>query len=275
MHRDQIIRAATGFALWLLLAPSIFAQTQNVSPSDLGYPLGVGDLVRITVYQQPDMATETRVSERGTISVPLLGPVPVAGMTALQVEDRIASLLTGKGQVRDPQVIVTVMKFNSRQASVLGLVRTPGRYPLEEGVYRLTDVLSLAGGALPDGAETVTIVRTVNGKTQKLEIDLPSLFKTGDFTNNPVIMSGDSIYVARAPVFYIYGEVQKPGAYRLEKDMTLMQAISVGGGLTLRGTDDKVQIRRRKGDGDYHTFRGGLKDRMQADDVIFVRESVF
>jgi polysaccharide export outer membrane protein len=231
--------------------------------------------VRVSVYQQPDMATETRVSELGTITVPLLGPVPVAGVTARRVEDRITLLLKSRGFVRDPQVIVTVVQFNSRQVSVLGLVSRPGRYSLGEGTYRLTDVLALAGGALPDGADTVTLVSSISGKTQKFEIDLPSLFKVGDFTNNPVVMAGDSIYVARAPLFYIYGEVNRPGVFRLDKGMTVMQALSVGGGLTLRGTEKNVQIRRRNASGGYEILKGALNERVQPDDVIFVRESLF
>jgi len=241
----------------------------------LGYPLGVGDVVRVSVYQQPDMATDIRVSELGTITVPLLGPVPVAGVTAKRVEDRIASLLKSRGLVRDPQVIVTVLQFKSRQVSVLGFVSRPGRYALEEGTYRLTDVLALAGGTLLDGADTVTLVRTIGGKTQKLEIDLPSLFKSGDFSANPVILGGDSIYVARAPLFYIYGEVNRPGMFRLDKDINLMQALSMGGGVTQRGTEKNVQIRRRNANGDYDMVKGALNERIQPNDVIFVRESLF
>ena len=242
---------------------------------ELGYPLGVGDVVRVTVFQQPDMATETRVSELGTITVPLLGPVPVEGVTAKRVEDRIALLLKNRGFVRDPQVTVTVLQFKSRQVSVLGLVNRPGRFALEEGVYRLTDVLALAGGALVDGADVVTLVRVVNGKSQKYEIDLPSLFKSGDFAKNPEIKAGDSIYVSRAPQFYIYGEVQRPGTFRLDKDMSVMQALSMGGGLTLRGTEKNMEIRRRDTNGRYTTFKGSLTDLVQPDDVIYVRESLF
>jgi polysaccharide export outer membrane protein len=180
-----------------------------------------------------------------------------------------------RGFVRDPQVNVTVLQFKSRQVSVLGLVNRPGRYSLEEGSYRLTDVLALAGGAEPEAAETVTLVRVVDGKSQKFEIDLPSLFKGGDFSKNPEIRAGDSIYVQRAPIFYIYGEVNRPGAFRIEKDMTLMQALSVGGGITARGTEKNIQIRRRDGSGAYVTYKGSLSDIVQADDVIYVRESLF
>ena len=247
------------------------------TPQELatGYPLGVGDVVKVVVFQQPDLTVETRVSEVGTISVPLLGAVPVGGVTAKRAEDRIAALLKGRGFVRDPQVVVTVLQFKSRQVSVLGLVNRPGRYAMEEGVYRLSDLIAMAGGALPDAADTVTLVRTVGGKSQRYEMDLPALFRAGDFSNNPEIIAGDSIYVARAPVFYIYGEVNRPGMFRLEKDMTVMQALSVGGGVTQRGTDKSVQVRRRDASAQYSVTRASLSDRVQQDDVIFVKESLF
>ena len=249
-----------------------FSSGQELS---LGYVLGVGDVVRISVFQQPDMTTETRVSEAGTITVPLLGPVAVAGATAKRAEERIVALLKSRGFVRDPQVVVTVLQFKSRQVSVLGLVSRPGRYSLEEGVYRLSDVLALAGGALPDGADEVTLVRVIDGKSQKYSVDLPSLFKSGDFTNNPEIIAGDSIYVARAPLFYIYGEVNRPGAFRIEKGMTVMQALSMGGGISPRGTEKNVELRRRDATGQYVTYKGALTDAVQPNDVIFVRESLF
>ena len=241
----------------------------------MGYPLGVGDVVKVVVFQQPDLTVETRVSEVGTISVPLVGAVPVGGVTAKRAEDRIAALLKSRNLVRDPQVVVTVLQFKSRQVAVLGLVTRPGRYPLEEGVYRLSDVVAMAGGALPEAADAVTLVRMVDGKSHKYEIDLPALFRAGDFSNNPEIIAGDSIYVARAPVFYIYGEVNRPGMFRLERDMTVMQAVSVGGGLTLRGTDKSIQVRRRDASAQYTVTKAALGDHVQEDDVIFVKESLF
>jgi polysaccharide export outer membrane protein len=232
--------------------------------------------VRISVFQQPDMATETRVSEVGTITFPLVGAVPVGGGTAKQAEDKIARLLRTRGFVKDPQVNVTILQFKSRQVSVLGSINRPGRYALEEGPYRVTDVLALAGGSSPDGGDIVTLVRLgENNKTIKLDIDLPALFKQGEFANNLEVINGDSIYVARAPVFYIYGEVQRPGAFRLEKDMTIMQALSMGGGLTLRGTEKNMQVRRRDAKGDFTNFKANLTDLLAPNDVIYVRESLF
>ncbi len=264
-------------ALQAPLPASLPAPPEPATPQELalGYPLGTGDVVRVVVFQQSDMTTETRVSEAGTITIPLLGPVPVGGVTAKRAEDRIATLLKSRGLVREPQVVVTVLQFKGRQVSVLGLVSRPGRYALEEGVYRLTDVLALAGGALPDGSELVTVMRVADGKSQRYEIDLPSLFRSGDFSKNPEILAGDSIYVPRAQLFYIYGEVNRPGGFRLEKNMTVMQALSLGGGLTTRGTEKNIQLRRRDASGQYATVKGALTDLVQTDDVIFVRESLF
>ncbi len=272
-QEPAVIAAAAPAAASTPVMPVFEAAT--VQELALGYPIGIGDVLRVTVFQQPDMTTETRVSENGTVTIPLLGPVPVGGVTAKRAEDRIAALLKARGFVRDPQVVVTVLQFKSRQVSVLGLVSRPGRYPLEEGVYRLSDVLALAGGALPDGADTVTLVRVADGKSQRYEVDLPSLFKSGDFSKNPEIVAGDSIYVARAPQFYIYGEVNRPGSFRLDRNVTVMQALSMGGGITLRGTEKNLQIRRRDASGNSVTLKGAHTDPVQPDDVIYVRDSVF
>ena len=244
-------------------------------PGAKSYTLGTGDVVRLAVFQQPDMTTETRVSDAGTITVPLLGPVAVGGGTAKQAEARIAALLRSRGFVRDPQVNVTVLQFKSRQVSVLGYVNRPGRYALEEGSYYITDLLSLAGGVIPGAADDVTLVRTRDGKSERFSINIPRLFNGGDFQSNLEVFANDTLYVDKAPVFYIYGEVQRPGSFRLEKDMSVMQALSVGGGLTPRGTEKNMRLTRRDAQGRAVTLTPSMSDVLQADDVIFVRESLF
>jgi polysaccharide export outer membrane protein len=211
----------------------------------------------------------------GTVTIPLLGAIPVGNVTARRVEERVAAVLKARGLVRDPQVVVTVVQFKSRQVSVLGRVTRPGRYTLEEGSYRLSDVLALAGGPTPDGADTVILVRMRNGQSERQQINVADLFRSGDFSRNPEVAPGDSIYVDRAPLFYIYGEVNRPGAFRLEEGMTVMQALSLGGGLTARGTEKNVQIRRHSANGQYETRKSSLADVLQPDDVVFVRESLF
>lgn len=243
--------------------------------ASMAYLLGTGDMVRVTVFQQPDMTTETRVSEAGTITFPLIGAVSVGGATVKQAEERIASLLRSRGFVKDPQVNVTLIQFKSRQISVLGHVNRAGRYALEDGTYYVTDAIALAGGAAPDAADSVTLVRQRDGKAITLEIDIPALFRSNGAMVNPEVIGGDTIFVDRFQYFYIYGEVQRPGVYRLEKGMTLMQALSVGGGLTLRASKKDIQVNRRGRDGKVMTFTSQLNDPLLPDDVVYVKESLF
>ena|SRR5262245_28605121 len=247
----------------------------GVALGQSGEILGAGDSIRITVFQNPDLTTETRISERGTITFPLIGEVPLAGLTPARAETRIAEhLVKGKFLVR-PQVSVSLIQVRSRQVSVLGQVARPGRYPLDDTSSSLTDILALAGGVSPTGDDNVTVTMKRDGKTTKVDIDVPSMYRTGDMSRNIRMENGDVIYVQRAPVFYIYGEVQRAGSYRLEQGMTVMQALSVGGGVTARGTDRGLKIRRRAPDGELRSIDARLTDLVQPNDVVYVRESLF
>ena len=237
--------------------------------------LGEGDSIRITVFQNPDLATETRISEQGTITFPLIGEVKLAGLTPARAEARIAEqLVKGKFLVR-PQVSVNLVQVRSRQVSVLGQVARPGRYPLDDTSSNLSDILAVAGGISPAGDDKVTVTMKRDGKIVKVDVDVPAMYRTGDLSKNIRLENGDVIFVQRAPVFYIYGEVQRAGSYRLEQGMTVMQALSVGGGVTQRGTDRGLKIRRRGPDGNLRTIDAHLTDLVQADDVVYVRESWF
>jgi len=237
--------------------------------------LGAGDSIRITVFQNPDLTTDTRISERGTITFPLIGEVTLGGLTPAGAEARIARQLIEGKFVLKPQVSLNVVRVRSRQVSVLGQVPHPGRYPLDDTSSSVTDLLALAGGIAPTGDDNVIVMVTRNGKTAKLEINVPTMYRTGDLSQNIQLQSGDTIFVQRAPVFYIYGEIQRAGAYRAEPNMTVMQALSVGGGVTPRGTDRGLKIRRKAEDGTFRTVAAQLTDRVEPDDVIYVRESLF
>ncbi|MCW5626463.1 MAG: polysaccharide export protein EpsE [Burkholderiales bacterium] len=239
------------------------------------YPLGPGDVIRITVFQNPDMTTETRVTDSGSITFPLVGAVDIAGMTASQAEQKIATALKNGGFVLKPQVNVVVSQFRSRQVSVLGYVNRPGRYPLEDQNLKLADVLALAGGVSQMGGDTIIVTRTRGGKEERFNIDIDSTFVFNDIEKNIEVLPGDTFYVPRYPMFYIYGQAQRPGQFRLERNMTVQQALSVGGGVTLRGTEKGLTIRRRDVGGKVETLNVGPADRVMQDDVIYVKESVF
>lgn len=237
--------------------------------------LGPGDNIRVTVFENPDLTTETRISAQGTITFPLLGEVKLAGLTPGAAVARIAAKLKDGKYVRDPQVSINVTQVRSRQVSVLGQVTKPGRYALDDTSCKLTDILAQAGGIAPGGDDIVTVIAVRNGKTEKLEIDVPRIYRTGDQSSNIDVENGDTLFVQRAPVFYIYGEVQHGGAYRLESGLNVMQAVSLGGGVTLRGTERGIKIHRIGPDGTLHKLDVQMSDPVQANDIIYVKESFF
>jgi polysaccharide export outer membrane protein len=237
--------------------------------------LGMGDMVRVSVFRNPELTTEAKVSERGTILFPMIGEVPVAGLTPAQAGARIADKLKSGRYVVNPEVTVSMVQVNSRQVSVLGNVVKPGRYPLDSTNTRLTDFLASAGGIAPTGSDAVTILTNRNGRQEKMEVDLAEMFRNGDLSKNVSLEPGDTIFVQRAPMVYVYGEVQKGGGYRIEPHMTVMQAIAMGGGITPRGTQRGIKITRKDGTGGARDIDARLTDLVQTDDVIYVRESLF
>ncbi len=236
--------------------------------------LGPGDTLRINVYGHSDLSLETRISESGSISYPLIGEVKVAGLSQAAAERKIAGMLERGGYLRKPQVNIAVAQNQSQQVSVLGQVTRPGRYPVD-GTRNLTDILALAGGMTADAGDTVTLVRTRKGETQKEVLNIHEMVKSGEMQKNLKLRTNDVIYVDRAPRFYIYGEVQHPGTYKLERNMTVIQALSVGGGLSPRGTDRGVRLKRRNEDGTLREITARHDDIVQTDDVVYVRESLF
>ena len=236
--------------------------------------IGPGDMVKVTVFRHPDLATDARVNDAGTIPFPLIGEVEVAGLSPQQAARRIADKLTSGKFVVNPEVQVSLAAVNSRQVSVLGNVVKPGRYPIDSINKRVSDFVAAAGGMAAGGADTVTVVQVRDGRETKTDVDLAQMFRGGNLNANMELAPGDTIYVHRAPMIYVYGEVNKAGAYRLEPHMTVMQAIALGGGINARGTERGLQIHRRDG-GNVKKIGARLTDEVRSDDVIYVKESIF
>lgn len=258
--------------LILLLGLAQGAQAQSQGRE---YTLGAGDVVKITVFQNPDLTTETRVSEAGALTFPLVGSVPVGGLSIPAAEQKLAAMLREGGFVLQPQINMLVVKIAGSQVAVLGHVNRPGRYPLETLNSRVSDVLALAGGITQVGSDTVILTGIRAGKPVRMEIDVPAMFQDAKGESDIAVHPGDSIYVHRAPMFYIYGEVQRPGAYRVERDMTVMQALAQGGGPTLRGTERGLRIHRKDGNGKVQELQPEMIDKVLTDDVLYVKESLF
>jgi polysaccharide export outer membrane protein len=348
-------------ALISLVIVSMFSPYMANADEKVDYLLGAGDSIRINVFQNPELTTETRVSESGTVSYPLIGEIKIGGKTIQDAEQKIAQALISGGFVQQPQVNIVLLQVRGNQVAVLGMVNRPGRYPLEtfnthlsemlataggvasnagngfvmlngirEGkayryevdlaslflddkksqdvlvnngdvIYitpgnqvsilgqvvrpgrfplesfkmRLADALAMAGGASPTGSDQVVVSGIRDGQSFKKEINIAELFLSKDTAEETYVMAGDQIYVHRAPVYYIYGEAQRPSSYRVERNMTVVQALAQGGGPTVRGTQRSIKLYRRNESGVIEKSSPKLTDPIYADDVLYVEESLF
>lgn len=249
---------------------SMSAHAQDI----LDYPLGPGDVVRVQVFQNPELATETRVSENGSITFPLVGAVEVGGLAIAAAERKIAAALKNGGFVRQPQVNIVILQMRGNQVSVLGQVNRPGRFPLDT-LSRVSDMLAAAGGAAPTGDDFAIVTGLRDGKPFRKVIDIPALYLAEKSNEDILLAGGDTIYIHRAPVFYIYGEAQRPGAYRIERGMTVMQALAQGGGPTPRGSEWWLRLHRTNAEGVVERLSPEMTDSVQPNDIIYVRESIF
>jgi polysaccharide biosynthesis/export protein len=282
------------FMAWLfLLSGAAFAQA-SASPQALATPatpaavaapsapvaaadyrLGPGDAIGVQVYQSPDLSVDARVSESGVISYPLVGSVQLGGLTISEAEKKIADALRVGRFVKVPQVNIVLRQVRGNQVAVLGQVSRPGRFPLETFNTRVSDMLAAAGGTTATGDDVLIVTGQRNGQPFRKVIDIPGLFLNERSSDDIILVGGDTLYVNKAPVFYIYGEAQRPGPYRIERGMTVMQALAQGGGPTVRGSENRLRLHRRDAAGKVTEYVPKLTDLIRAEDVLYVRESLF
>jgi polysaccharide export outer membrane protein len=248
---------------------------QGANTPSADYRLGPGDQIRVQVYQNPDLSIEARVSENGTINYPLVGSIGLGGNTISQAENKIASALKNGNFLKQPQVNIVLLQVRGNQVAVLGQVQKPGRFPLETTNTRVSDLLAAAGGVTPMGDDTLIVTGTRNGQPFRKVIDIPALFLNQRGQDDILVQGGDTLFVNKAPVYYIYGEAQRPGPYRIERGMTVQQAVAQGGGPTPRGSLNRLRLTRVGPDGRQVETDAKLGDPVLPNDVIFVRESLF
>ncbi len=237
--------------------------------------LGAGDSVTLSVFGQPDMATTAFIGDDGTLTVPLAGPVKVDGLSPSEAARRVEKALRDGRYLVDPHVTISAVVSKSQRISVIGEVNKPGRYVVESNIP-IFDLLAEAGGATENASDIVYLLRPdKDGKETRTEINLKTLAKGGALSQAQGLRAGDSVFVPRAEQFYIYGEVTTPGKYRIEPGMTVIQAIARAGGLTVRGSQRRVEVKRLVADGQYSTTKAKQEDAVHPDDVIRVKESIF
>lgn len=270
----KLLVPRAALAIGLVIA-SFAATAQSVA-------LGPGDVVSVSVFGQDNLDKTARIDDDGDISFPLIERVTIGGLTTTEAAREIADQLARGNFVRNPQVSVFLQERRTTErdsVTILGQVRRPGRFAVDpltgESAQTVIGLLALAGGLADDSADSLVLTRQTSSGGERVEIDLVALLRDGDLSQNYVLMAGDIVFVPRMDVFYVYGEVNNPGRFRLERNMTVMQAISVSGGLTSRASEKGLQLRRRLESGKIESRNVETTDIMQREDVLYVREGLF
>ena len=266
--------------------PAAAPVTAPSSGSD--YQVGPGDVLEVTVYDNPELSRIPTVQTNGGITYPLLGEIQLAGLTISEVQRKITNLLA-KDYLVNPQVEVKVREYQSQFVSVVGEMNAPGRKPLR-GRTRLIDVLTEAGGFTPRASGEVLITRsdgTFDGDKKTLVVRLSaSAAPTLQDTVNLELPLRNGDIITASPKYFVTvdGEVNKPGRYAIESDLTVTGAVSLAGGLTRFGSNT-VKVRRTDGQtGKTSLVEVDLKDvrngkqpdlRLQPNDVLSVSRRIF
>ncbi len=237
--------------------------------------VGPGDTLMITVFGQADLSGQATVDADGRITLPLLGQREVSGMSPSAIGQLITKGLRDGGYVRQPQVGVEVLRVRSRVVSLLGEVYRPGRYAIE-GRLTLLELLAMAGGVKDGAADTVVLMRPDGAQTDlRYELFIGNRQQPGKPVENMELMAGDMISLAQAPRFFVYGEVNRSGAYPIEPEINVMRALALAGGLTERASSRRISISRNGPGGEVQKQSAALTDLVRPGDVIYVDERIF
>ena len=236
--------------------------------------LGPGDSVSIQIFGQPD-ATNIYVGDDGSISVPLVGNIQVAGISPVDAAARVAKALKDGGYFVDPHVTIIVTQARSQLVSVLGEVGSVGRYPITPRTT-IVDLLAQAGGVKETASDVGYVLRSdENGHINRYPIKLNGLSDIKDVLPTPTLLGGDSLVVPRAEHYFVLGEVVTPGKFPFEPGVSVIQGIARAGGINERGSERRIQLKRLGKDGQYRVVPVKPGDPIQVDDIIRVKESIF
>jgi len=241
------------------------------------YLVGSQDVLKISVYEHPDLTTTVRVSEDGKITFPLIGELEVKNLSVQQIEKKIAGRLSD-GLIPNPQVSVFIEQYRGTRITVMGEVTKPGQYEIT-GPTSVVEAISMALGMTENSGHTIMLFKkdSTTGRKpdyKRIAIDVERLFKEGDLSQNVQLRNGDIIYVPKIDFFYIYGEVTRPGIYRIEKGLTVKRAISMAGGFTPKASKGRIEITRRQ-EGKDIVKKADINESVKPDDTIMVKESIF
>lgn len=248
------------------------------------YVIGPQDVLAIQVFDQPDLGGKYTVEADGTFTFPLIGRVKAGALTLRGFERELKNRLAD-GYFRSPQVTVAVEQYRSQRVFVMGEVRQPGPVVLTGGIT-LIEALARAGSTLPTSSGEVSIVRApqaageggpaLPGQDAATEVFRASIrdLQSGSLSQNIELRDGDTIFVPKAELVYVFGEVKNPGGYSVQKSTTVLQALSLAGGVTEHGAMNRIQVMRIV-NGQKVEARVKLTDVVRPEDTIIVPQRYF
>ena len=243
------------------------------------YKIGRQDLLELSVFDLKELDQTVRVADDGSITLPLLGRLQVAGLTKGELEGTIARLLEERF-VRNPQVTIFVKEYVSKKVAVSGAVKKPDTYEML-GEKTLLEMISLAGGLDKDLGKEIIIFRSKDdGDAERISIDLDKLVYEADPSLNVIVMPGDIVYVPAVEKVRIFvtGAVRTPNLYEVPRSepVTVLKAVTLAGGTTDRASESRVQIIRTDADGRRITIPVNLKKvkRGKAEDPVLMRDDL-
>ena len=302
MRPDARVSAIVAFVLWTIASDSAHLQSpsgKGSAPPDpqsgqpaANYIVGPQDVLTITSYDQTELTGKFTVESDGSFTYPYIGRVSVGGMTLRGVEASLKKELATQGFFKDAQITVAIEQYRSQKIYIVGEVRTPGAYAMS-GNMQLVEALALAGSTLPTASGEAVVVHASNDSLlvetarpadlndphnndpdRVARVDLREL-ENGDLKQNVALRSGDTVFVLRAENVYVFGQVRNPGAYPLrQKNTTVLQALSLAGGVTDRGSTGRIQIVRIV-NGKKVELRAALTDFVEPRDTIVIPERFF
>ena len=260
----------------------VSASPRSAVQQEPDYRIGIQDVLEINMFNQEDLSGHYTVETDGAFSFPLIGRIAAAGLTVQEFEEALRKRLQA-GYFRNPRITVAVAEYRSLRVFVLGEVRNPGPYPLDAGTS-LIEVLALAGSVTTLASGTAVIVRgdgqapkgdpaQALESTETVRVNLRTL-ESGDLSRNILLRDGDTIFVPRAEVVYVFGEVRAPGSYPIQDGMTVLQALSLAGGSTEFAALNRISVMRIV-DGKQQEFRVRLDNLVRGDDTLLVPVKFF
>ena len=282
--RDPRVESPGRKAVWgaAVLLTLIAGAAVAAAQSAADYVIGPQDVLTIQVFDQADLGGKYAVEADGTFTFPLVGRVTAGGLTLRSFETALKGRLAD-GYFRNPQITVAIEQYRSQRVFVMGEVRNPGPVSLTGGMT-LIEALARAGSTQPTSSGEVAVVRAAQGAKGPLPLNGESgseVFRasirdleSGAMSQNIELRDGDTIFVPRAETAYVFGQVKNPGGYAVPKGTTVLQALSLAGGVSENGAMNRVKVVRIV-EGSKREVKVKLTDTVQAGDTIIVPERYF